>query len=257
MITHLLFGLERALLAAARPLLKSSSKRIISEMPRLSTVSEWLHLKGTSSKDSILVIGESTAAGVGASSEEFTFSAQLYGLMDQKYSITNIGKKGLKAAQMREELEAAKDKNISFPLAIILIGANDCFQFSPPRDFAEAVSGFVLDLKNKFQTKHIVFQTIPPVHRFPAIPLYGKILLGLHRYLLNLELKKLQQNSSFHQLIGSKNKYAKAFFAADGIHPSDLGYKTMAKVTDAFLRKTGLLQTCFDEEKQNKQTFTN
>ncbi|GHB49546.1 SGNH/GDSL hydrolase family protein [Mongoliitalea lutea] len=178
----------------------------------------------------VLIIGESTAAGVGASCPDTTFAAKIFSESDRTWNVLNLGKNGLKAAGLNRLLNHAKpDIPIVFDQVIILIGANDCFKFTPPSKFRNEIEEFLKIVGRNTNCHQIIIPEIPPVNHFPAIPSILRFFLGLHRHILNNEINRLNKKKHklyFHRW---KSGFSSNFFASDGIHPSDIGYEKMAK----------------------------
>ncbi|EOZ95594.1 GDSL-like lipase/acylhydrolase, putative [Indibacter alkaliphilus LW1] len=229
MWNRLSYFAELVFLIPFLPLLHFEGKRLRKKIKRLKPYSEYLQF-GPKSKNPILIIGESTAAGVGASSAEKTIAKQIFELSDKSAEVLNLGKNGLLAKGLNGLLRHGLDKSgWKAQRTIILIGANDCFKFTPPWKFFQELSTFTNLLQKQNGTKDIIIPSIPPVNRFPTIPFVLKIFLGWHRSLLMNELRKLDKQNENVKLLDFGVDYTQEFFAEDGIHPSDLGYEIMAK----------------------------
>ncbi|PRY86951.1 lysophospholipase L1-like esterase [Mongoliibacter ruber] len=233
----LIYFLELCLLLPFLPLLYFEGKKLRKKIIRLSPVSEYLSLPGDTNEKSILVIGESTVAGVGASEASQSIGAHLYHHTGEKSALLNLGKNGLKASRLRSLLLHGLDKEKKvFDVVVILIGANDCFKFTPPHKFRKAIKEFVDMLETQIGTTKIILPEIPPVHQFPAIPGLLQFFLGWHRKLLAAELKLLAKSNTKINLLELKHDFEPDFYAKDGIHPSDIGYNHMAKkISELFI----------------------
>lgn len=228
---YLLYFLELCLLFPFLPLLYFEGKKIRKKIIRLTPVSEYLYLPGHKGENSILVIGESTAAGVGASHASYSIGAQLQQLKEKHPEILNLGKNGLKAIQLKSLLLHGLDQeNKIFEVTVILIGANDCFKFTPPYKFHQELEAFTGLLESQLGTNRIIFTAIPPIHQFPAIPRLLRFFLGWHRNLLVAALKSLSKSNQKIKLLDFNEKFESDLYARDGIHPSDLGYRKLAKM---------------------------
>jgi lysophospholipase L1-like esterase len=152
-------------------------------------------------------------------------STFLYG----NFHVYNLGKNGLTASRLPRLLSHGKpDTPDHFDVAVLMIGANDCFKFSPPWRFKQDIGKMCKLLTKKKQVKHIILPMIPPVQQFPAIPKIMRFFLGWHRTILILEMRKLAGAHPEIDLIELNGNYTDELFAEDGIHPSDLGYEKMA-----------------------------
>ncbi len=231
------YFLELVFLIPLFPLFYFEGKKLRRKVRRLKPYSEYQQL-GISDKSKILIIGESTAAGVGASSSDKTIAYRVFKELGNSTAILNIGKNGLLAARLHSLLiHGLDDDNWKAETAIILIGANDCFKFTPPGKFYKNLSDFKTTIQAEIGTKQIILPAIPPVNLFPSIPPVLRFFLGWHRKILMAEIQKLANAHDSIFLIDFKMDFPKTFFADDGIHPSDSGYEMMAKEISDTIQK--------------------
>lgn len=209
------------------PYLAYEALKVKKSVPSLTAVSERLVLKGNSSE--LLLIGESTAAGVGASSTDFTLANHIFRLFKEEYTLFNFGKNGIRMAEILPIFEAELEK-IATPKEGILIflGANDCFQLTKPKTFAQSMTNLIDRLDQLFRPNWIYLADIPPVQLFPAFSPIMRSYLSQQREFLRKEMRSITAKRNkliFEEL---KLELRNGFFAADGIHPSDLGYHVIA-----------------------------
>ncbi|MFC0261071.1 SGNH/GDSL hydrolase family protein [Fontibacter flavus] len=227
---RLSYFVELILFIPFSPILIQLGKNLRKNITRLTPFSEAIVHKSHSAKSKILIIGESTAAGVGASSVEKTISSQVFHQLKKAHDIYNLGKNGLRAFQLKKLYTKGNPEDLTkIDIVIILIGANDCFNFTSPGKFQSALSEFLEEITSIGSVKKIIIPTIPPVNQFPAIPSLIRFFLGWHRSILAREILHLKTKFSLVDFENSSEKFPKNFFAPDGIHPSDLGYELLAK----------------------------
>ncbi|AFL84793.1 hypothetical protein Belba_2227 [Belliella baltica DSM 15883] len=228
--SRLLYFFEVLLLIPSYPFLLFAGKKLRKKIIKLPSQSEYLEFLSKKENPNLLIIGESTAAGVGASEAYKTFAANISTSLEDR-NVYNIGKNGLKASGLNARFQKHKNKVPQyFETCIILIGANDCFQFTPPSKFSYELKVFISEFISSSSCKKIIIPLIPPVHQFPAIPLIIRFFLGLHRKVLGLEVKQLAALIPEVTFIDQNQFYEPDFFAEDGIHPSDLGYLKMSEM---------------------------
>lgn len=244
MINRLRYFFELILLLPFLPFFYFKGKKLRDTIIKLKPQSEFLELGFDKDVKNILIIGESTAAGVGASTQEKTFASHIYHQSDKAFNIYNLGKNGLKAGRLKRLLAHAKQEiPEKFEIAIILIGANDCFKFTPPRRFSHQLKEFIELLQNKKSVQQVILLSIAPVQHFPSIPGIMRFFLGMHRSILTRELKSLQKIIPGLDFNNFKFEKSSEFLASDGIHPSDKGYELMAKETIKSIQKRDLKQS--------------
>jgi len=229
-INRLLYFLELLLLLPVFPLLYFQGKKLRQKISRLPSQAEFLALNSKKNSPNVLIIGESTAAGVGASKPETTFAYQIHLQLSEEYSIYNLGKNGLKAERLKRLLLHGKQELPSqIQTAVILIGANDCFKFTPPSKFQKELKVFIQLLIQTYGIEKLIIPKVPPVHQFPALPWIIRFFLGWHRNMLIREILQLEKGMPQLKYKAVEGKFEASYFAEDGIHPSDLGYAAMAK----------------------------
>jgi len=228
-----LYFLEMGMLLPFFPLLYWKGKKLRKQVVKLPPMSERLSLTASNaSEKNLLILGESSAAGVGASSESHTFAGRLFECAEEKCNILNLGKNGLRAANLLKLLDKNADALVpSYDGLVLLIGANDCFKFTPPEKFAHQIQDSIDQLRKRFNIQKVWICTIPPVNQFPAIPALLQFFLCIHRELLSAELQKISKNDPNISFEHNRDVFSRDFFASDGIHPSDIGYQAMAKLT--------------------------
>ncbi|MCH7400569.1 SGNH/GDSL hydrolase family protein [Belliella kenyensis] len=234
--TRLLYYLELICMVPILPYLVIKGKKLINSIPKLKPWSEFQAHNPVATNANILIIGESTVAGVGASSEDNTMFGNIRIMFPSIYNLYNIGKVGLKAAYLTK----FKQKNQSklpqkFNKTILLIGANDSFAFTDPKVFLSEINTFLSGL----DTDEIYACTIPPVHQFPAIPKLMRHFLRFQRYLLIRQLKLLESHHPNLHIVNFSFESHPDFFAKDGIHPSDLAYRMMTKAIWTKIKSVG------------------
>jgi lysophospholipase L1-like esterase len=239
MFSRILYFIELILVLPFFPFFYYKGKKLRETIIKLKPKSEYLQLGRAKDAKNVLIIGESTAAGVGSSAEEKTFAAQIYHQSGRTYNIHNLGKNGLKADKLKRLLAHAKQEiPKKFDFAIILIGSNDCFKFTPPGRFSKQLKDFIEILKSKKSVQKIIVPAIAPVQHFPSIPWAMRFFLGMHRNILTKELKFLQKSIPELDFNNFDFDMSHDLLASDGIHPSDKGYEMMAKATLSSLKNS-------------------
>lgn len=229
MRNRFLYFLELVVLSPVFPILYFMGSKLKNNLVKLPPRSEFLKLEGSNPESHLLIIGESTAAGVGATSTETTFASHIFQNLNAQFTIFNIGENGLKAENLQVLLKKSENEMTgTFSKAIILIGANDCFKLTPPKKFKREMESFIQFLVLRKGVKKITIPLIPPVQNFPGIPGVMRFFLGWHRSLLTNELEHLEKKLPHLSFENHGGKFSDEFFSEDGIHPSDWGYELIA-----------------------------
>lgn len=221
------------------PFLIYQAYNVRKKWPTPKAQSEFIKLGNGSRK--LLVLGESTAAGVGASSEESTLAGNIYRLFGEDCSVTNMGKNGIRAGQIlpffSEKLKAEKTQTDGI---FLFLGANDCFRLTNPTDYHRSLLQLIRSLELDFNPTWIYLADIPPVHLFPAFPPMLQSYLKSQREFLREEMKQIAHGNPkiiFDELILNLKP---DFFCEDLVHPSDFGYRAIAEFAWDGIRKNKL-----------------
>lgn len=222
------------------PFLLYQALNVRRKNPTPPAISEHLTLGG--GKKKILILGESTAAGVGASSSEFTLASHIFNFLGTGYRVTNLGKNGLKVAETYSHFgDKISGIHGSVDGIFIFLGANDCFHLTHPRKFRNQLVHLISDLNSDFSPGWIYLADIPPVHLFPAFPSLLRTYLKTQRNFLQKEMEAICLENNRIILDQLRLDFNPDFFAADGIHPSDKGYLKIAEFALEGLKARDLL----------------
>lgn len=175
----------------------------------------------------LFVVGESTVAGLGASSHELALTGQfaknLAAKIERPVEWTVIGKSGVTARQAINEL-LPKMPDSTFDYILIGLGGNDVLKLSTPARWRTDMTELLGILRDKNPDAVIFLSNCPMVSLSPALPQPLRAVLW--------ELSKLH-NDNIKDLASTMDRVfyypqpvdvtLKGFFA-DGIHPSERGY---------------------------------
>ncbi len=234
------YFLYQAKLYISLPYLIYQANQVRKRYPTPPSLSEDLILgKG---HEQILVIGESTVAGVGASTTEDTLGYHLFDGFQAQFQIRNLGKNGILAKEViphfRKKLEKLTSPN--WKGVFLYIGANDCFRVSHPTQFRKALIRLLEHLRVSLKPNWIYLADIPPVQIFPAFPNTLKSFLGEQREFLRNEMMEIaiQQKDIVFESIHLD--LSEDFFSEDLVHPSGSGYKAIAEFSLEGLKRAGV-----------------
>jgi lysophospholipase L1-like esterase len=175
----------------------------------------------------ILIIGDSTAVGTGASRAEDTIAGRLAHDFPN-HQIVNLGKNGGLIRDLSEQIERVK--NMKFELIIISAGGNDVWHLSRKKTIATHLS-HTLTIANEISNKRVFFLIYNNIGDAPLFPgilrnFLRKRCVSIQSY---IEMLCLENETNVIPLFNNKenNPFLKTpitLFAEDGIHPSSEGY---------------------------------
>ncbi len=177
----------------------------------------------------LLVLGESTVAGVGVELLEAALAGQLALALAQRLRRPVVwrahGENGITAGEACERLLPAA---LAEPadLALLVFGVNDTTHLSSQDAWAQALRRLAAALGG--QGARVVFTGVPPIQYFSALPWLLRKLLGLRAGLMDARLRQVcgEVEAGYQRL---ELEFAAEFLAADGYHPSALGYRVWAE----------------------------
>jgi lysophospholipase L1-like esterase len=242
-------------------------KKIKNSMPKLPEA------KGTEGRSvsnklvtrtlKMLVIGESTIAGVGVKTHEEGFTGTLANELSAHLSADIIWKvyarSGYTAKKVNQRI-VPKLIETDSDLIIVGLGGNDAFTLNKPAKWRSEVAMLITNLRAKFPNAPIVFCSMPPIKEFPAFTPLIKATIGSLVEVLGEELfdliKEFDNVYYQHQILTLKNWNKKfgldcteADYFSDGVHPSKLAYQTWAKdLGDVIVNQEKLRNTLLQSE---------
>lgn len=220
------------------PFLIAEAKSIRKAGVKLPALAE--HLIIGSGTLNLIILGESTAAGVGSSSKETTLAGYFNRFFKGKYTIENIGKNGLtvKDAYLLFE-EKSEFSNTKTTGIFLFLGANDCFKLTNPKSFQEKLSNLIEQISLKTKPEWIYMADIPPVHLFPAFSVKMRSFLKPQRFYLQEKMSEISKNNPKIIFEPISLDLEPGFFSEDQVHPSDLGYQKISAFAIQGIKRAG------------------
>jgi len=178
----------------------------------------------------LLVVGESTAAGVGVTEHRQGLGAHLARtLADARQAPVTwrvIGVNGIRAQGLNRLL--ANQPPPDTDLVIISLGVNDTTGVTRPHRYRQHLADLIGTLRRDRPDLPVYLLAVPPMQHFTALPRPLRDLLGQRAAQLDRAQRTLaSQMPNVHHLaypvIGDP-----AYLAEDGYHPSEKGYAYIA-----------------------------
>ncbi len=178
---------------------------------------------------SLLILGDSAAAGVGASTQKQALSGQLVLALGANFRVSwkLIAQAGHKAQDVIAELEMLSREK--FDVVVTSIGVNDVTHGTNSQKWIDQQEKIVALLQSKFHSQHIMLSSVPPMHLFPALPQPLRWYFGMRAEQFNSALKKFAEGCKRCEFVKIDFPLEAAYIAADGFHPGTLAYSTWAK----------------------------
>lgn len=178
---------------------------------------------GTGKSLSILILGDSAAAGVGVEIQEDALLGAVLNQLKDQYQISYMleAKTGHTTGQV---IKTAKDMSAQhFDVVITSVGVNDITKLTPPENWIQKQQQLYAEINQKFTPELIIAAGVPPMNMFPALPnplawLFGQYAKGMNKTLGKFVQK--QANMQWIEYDLARFKSLNLEMAADGFHPS-------------------------------------
>ena len=189
-----------------------------------------------------LVVGESTALGVGVEKIEdalvYRFAQIIHARTGRPVAWEAAGRPGATVS----EAHARVLPNISAgprDLVLILFGANDVLARRHARDFVEDMRVLIEGLRERTGTAAMLVSSVPPLGTFPALPQPLRSYLGAWSRWLDASLAQLSLPGAHYAPVHIP--MPASLFADDGFHPGPAGYQVWAETMATAAFGLGLL----------------
>jgi lysophospholipase L1-like esterase len=179
----------------------------------------------------LLVLGESTAAGMGARTHETALAGQFSRFLSEKIGKSIhwhvVGRSGITIKETIDEL-VPKIPDEKFDYILLALCGNEVLKLRSPINFRRDMTRLLTILREKNPDATFFITNAPAVRLSPVLPFPIKFILGhlsaLHDANAREFTAKMSKVFYFHQPTEVPQD-----FWADGIHPSEKGYTAWSK----------------------------
>ncbi len=194
----------------------------------------------------ILVVGDSSAAGVGADDVSETVGAQLAKILHQQTghpaSWRNAGSNSAISAQVRDHV-VPNLQALDYTHIIIAVGTNDMKNFVTVSSFKKGFGGLLYALKAKWPDATLIWSPAVDTRTVPSLPTALANILRLRLLLINGMGERLCRER--YAIAATQLQPPDASgFASDGFHAGPKGYRFWAEL----LAETILTQAPLEPE---------
>lgn len=120
----------------------------------------------------LLIVGDSSAAGVGVRTQHDALAGHLTRTLAQAAQRSVhwqlVARSGITTAQALELLRQVKPKRAD--VAVAVLGVNDVIDQVPSHRAVQQRAALADWLRGSAGVRHVVFAPLPPMHRFPLLP---------------------------------------------------------------------------------------
>jgi lysophospholipase L1-like esterase len=177
----------------------------------------------------LLVIGESTVAGIGAATHQTSLTGHVAVALARRTGRAvrwrAAGRSGANARQAMDLVHALPEETAD--AVVISLGVNDTLRFRPPSKWGADVERLVAAIRRRVGPAPVLLSPVPPMHAFPALPQPLRAVLGARARLLDAALARLPSRLPDVSHLPTWVDAAPHLFCADGFHPSEAGYEAI------------------------------
>ena len=179
----------------------------------------------------VLVIGESTAAGVGVETHDQGLASQLAREIHERTGQTiawhTFGVNGIRLGALIHTLETAELPEAD--VVLLSMGVNDTTGFTPRFRFRRQLQALRELLAPRYSGP-ILLLSVPPMHLFTALPSPLRHVMGWRaRQLDNLYIRLARQFPEDFRYVNYPVVTDPELLARDGYHPGQKGYRSIAE----------------------------
>jgi lysophospholipase L1-like esterase len=187
---------------------------------------------GTGKALSVLILGDSAAAGVGVETQEDALLGAVLNQLQDGYEISYQleATTGHTSGQVIQTVKNMPNQN--FDVVITSVGVNDITKLTQPKDWIQKQQQLYAEINRKFMPELVIASGVPPMNMFPALPHPLAWLFGQYAKGMNKNLAKFVQQQANMQWIEydlERFKTLNLEMAADGFHPSKEIYALWAE----------------------------
>ena len=186
----------------------------------------------------ILMVGDSSAAGVGANTQDNALIGHLTRNLAATHRVewTLFAKTGATTASTLERLRQLP--LAGFDIAIVVLGVNDATRLIRLRKWLGSQGTLTRRLRMEFGAQHVFISALPPLGEFPLLPQPLAWVLGCHAQRLDAAQKARCANETTLHYFPMDLDLDVSAMAPDGFHPGPTVYAAWGAGMAEFIRRT-------------------
>lgn len=172
---------------------------------------------------SILIVGDSAAAGVGVEHQDDALTGAILSALEHDFTVTwkLQAKTGDTTSKVTRSIDTLSSQH--YDVVVTSVGVNDVTKLMPADVWIKKQEKFYARLEEKFSPNLIIAAGVPPMNMFPALPnplawLFGQYAKKMNQQLANFVQKKT--NMDWIEYDVAQYKKLNLEMAKDGFHPS-------------------------------------
>ncbi|WP_299674784.1 SGNH/GDSL hydrolase family protein [uncultured Roseobacter sp.] len=211
---------------ALAPVLGVQALQVVRRTPRLPEAAGPREgVAGQGPELRLLVLGDSSAAGVGVATQQAALSGHLVRAIAVEHRVSwhLIARTGWTTGRLHQVLGQTAPR--PFDIAVTALGVNDTTRLIGPARWRAQTAAVHDLLRAVFKVRRIYATTVPPLEYFRALPRPLNGVLGHHAARLRSTLEEMAAATEDLRLIAPDWGLDPALMAADGFHPGPEIYR--------------------------------
>ncbi|MCY1265323.1 GDSL-like Lipase/Acylhydrolase family protein [compost metagenome] len=200
----------------------------------------------------LLLLGESTVAGVGASCLHLALAGRVAEALairlQRPVAWRALGENGITAGEACERL-LPLSAGQAYDLVLLVFGVNDTTHFSSSRRWQDSLRCLIGHFRG--QGAEVACAAVPPLQHFSALPWLLRVLLGWCAALLDRQMHGLARRTGARHCTATIEMQPR-YLAVDGYHPSALGYRVWGERLAEQLEVAGMARSCTERSASDK-----
>ncbi|MGS0674533.1 SGNH/GDSL hydrolase family protein [Shewanella sp. 0m-4] len=182
---------------------------------------------------SVLILGDSAAAGVGVASQQQALTGVVVNTLAQRYQVDwrLLAKSGHNTAQTIEMLqqELVVQQTMHFEAVVVSLGVNDVLSPLTVNQWISQQQALVELVTEKLGCQRLILTRVPPMGDFPVLPQPLRWFLGQRSQAFNRQLQRYALQEPKFTLLEFGHQLNSDAMATDGFHPGALIYQDWGK----------------------------
>lgn len=201
----------------------------------------WSVMHNDAPHRTVIVFGDSLAAGVGASTPDHAFVAIMFAQLtngDSSSEFDDFAISGATAADVLDtQLPDAEARSIEATDVWLCVGGNDVFHGTPTATFSSTEHSLVARLRSNWPQAHIIVFGVPDVTRTPLLPGVGQFHDMASVDNAAAEDAARESQADFVDLFSfTDSQNVAGQLSSDSLHPDDAGHASIAAYAEKKLR---------------------
>jgi len=177
----------------------------------------------------LLIVGDSSAAGVGVAVQEKALSGRLVARLatTRRVSWTLVARTGSTTGMLTEMLDSVPPG--TYDLAVTALGVNDITADVKVSSWLKHTAGLHTKLMQQFGVRRIVASGLPPMQGFPSLPQPLRWYLGRQARVFDDALRAHLAGVARIEHLPMAFPTDANLMASDGYHPGEVVYEAWAR----------------------------